>query len=413
MGKLTDIQIRAWVRSGKPVAKSDGDGLTFTLSVNGTAAWVLRYRLAGKQKEKTLGRFPDISLKYAREIATENRAKIQQGMDVAREKQVEIRESISAWTLRQLAADYAEKILPGLAAATISSRKQKIRDYILPAIGHLPARDVTGSDVVQMLERVSDRSPKLVKSVLSATRLIFSHGVAKHVVKGDPSAGISVKSIAGIEVNTVRQRVMLSDAELRIILPALGAYGIINELVIRILLSTAQRIQALMLSEWDDIDFINKTWTIPPGDGRKSDRQFVVPITADIAGYFAELKVLSGLSKFVLPIQKLMKGRETCDASMRQQTINNILNRLCGDLQGKVRPFTPHDLRSTARSHFSVLGVNVVVAERCLNHSLGGLLAIYDVHDYLDERRNALDLWCSKLACLELEGRKEMALITE
>ena len=407
MGKLTDIQIRAWVRSGKPLAKSDGDGLTFTLSVNGTAAWVLRYRLAGKQKEKTLGRFPDIPLKYAREIATENRAKIQQGMDVAREKQIEIRESISAWTLKQLAADYEEKILPGLSAATIASRRQKIRDYVLPGIGNLPARDVTGSDVVQMLERVADRSPKLVKSVLSATRLIFSHGVAKHVVKGDPSAGISVKSIAGIEVNTVRQRVMLSDAELRIVLPALGAYGIINELVIRILVSTAQRIQALMLSEWNDIDFINRTWTIPPGDGRKSDRQFIVPLTADVAAYFSELKVLAGFSRFVLPIQKLMKGRETSDAPMRQQTINNILNRLCNDLKDRVRSFTPHDLRSTARSHLSVLGVNVVVAERCLNHSLGGLLAIYDVHDYLDERRKALDLWSMKLTLLEAEGRKE------
>ena len=75
--------------------------------------------------------------------------------------------------------------------------------------------------------------------------------------------------------------------------------------------------------------------------------------------------------------------------SNHKKTINNILNRLCADLKGKVRPFTPHDLRSTARSHLSVLGVNVVVAERCLNHSLGGLLAIYDVHDYLDERRDA------------------------
>ena len=44
MGKLTDIQIRAWVKAGQPLAKSDGDGLTFTLSQGGVAAWVLRYR---------------------------------------------------------------------------------------------------------------------------------------------------------------------------------------------------------------------------------------------------------------------------------------------------------------------------------------------------------------------------------
>lgn len=90
---------------------------------------------------------------------------------------------------------------------------------------------------------------------------------------------------------------------------------------------------------------------------------------------------------------------------MRQQTINGILNRLCSDLAPKVRPFTPHDLRSTARSHLAVLGVSVVVAERCLNHSLGGLLAVYDVHDYLDERRNALEVWSKKLADLEVVSK--------
>ncbi len=400
MGKLTDIQIRAWVKAGKPLAKTDGDGLTFTLSANGTAAWVLRFRMGGKQREKTIGRFPDISLKRARELATDNRAKVQQGVDVAREKQIAIRDLNSAWSIKELASDYEEKVLPSLATSTIIGRKQKIRDYVLPAIGNLHAKEVTGSDVVEMLERVADKSPKLVKSVLSATRLIFAHGIAKHVVASDPSAGISVKAIAGFDTKTGQVRVMLSDAELRVILPKLADYGRINELVIRILLLTAQRIQALMLTEWDHVSFTDKTWLIPPGDGRKSDRQFTVPLTDVVLGYFAELKLLAGLSKFVLPIQKLMKGKEG-DGHMRQQTINNILNRLCADLKGKVRPFTPHDLRSTARSHLSVLGVNVVVAERCLNHSLGGLLAVYDVHDYLDERRNALELWSAKLAILE------------
>jgi len=45
--------------------------------------------------------------------------------------------------------------------------------------------------------------------------------------------------------------------------------------------------------------------------------------------------------------------------------------------------------------------VSVIVAERCLNHSLCGLVAIYDQHDYLDERRHALSLWAAKLEALE------------
>ena len=66
MGKLTDVELRNWIKAGQPVAKSDGDGLTFTLSAKGTAAWTLRYRFGGKPKELTLGRYPDMTLTKAR-----------------------------------------------------------------------------------------------------------------------------------------------------------------------------------------------------------------------------------------------------------------------------------------------------------------------------------------------------------
>ncbi|MDA0784944.1 MAG: Arm DNA-binding domain-containing protein, partial [Proteobacteria bacterium] len=87
MGTLTDVRIRSWIKAGTPVARADGGGLTFTLSAKGTAAWVLRYRFDGKPRELTIGRYPDITLAKARELATEARAKIQQGADVARDKQ--------------------------------------------------------------------------------------------------------------------------------------------------------------------------------------------------------------------------------------------------------------------------------------------------------------------------------------
>ena len=126
MGRLTDVQMRNWIKAGQPVAKSDGDGLTFTMSAKQAAekagTWVVRYRMGGKQREKTLGRFPDTTLKRARELATEDRARVQQGVDIAREKQVGLRNSASAWNVRALAADYEEKVLPGLAAATMTSQ---------------------------------------------------------------------------------------------------------------------------------------------------------------------------------------------------------------------------------------------------------------------------------------------------
>jgi integrase len=79
---------------------------------------------------------------------------------------------------------------------------------------------------------------------------------------------------------------------------------------------------------------------------------------------------------------------------MSRTTLNVALGRLNAELPR----LSPHDIRSTARSHLSRLGVNIIVAERCLNHTLSGLVAVYDRHDYMEERRRALELWANALA---------------
>jgi len=96
VNKLSDLQIRRWIKAGVPVAKADGDGLTLTLSAAGTAAWVLRYRHGGKGRELTLGQYPDVSLKLARQRAGDARARVQAGVDVARERQRVKTESTAA-----------------------------------------------------------------------------------------------------------------------------------------------------------------------------------------------------------------------------------------------------------------------------------------------------------------------------
>lgn len=111
-----------------------------------------------------------------------------------------------------------------------------------------------------------------------------------------------------------------------------------------------------------------------------------------VVGWFKELATLAMGSKMVMP-GRYRAGAETINHS----TFNRALGKLP---EGLVR-VTPHDLRSTARSHLAALGVSIIVAERCLNHSLGGLVGIYDQHDYMGERRNALNLWAAKLAALE------------
>ena len=398
MGTLTDVQIRNWIKARAPVAKSDGDGLTFTLSAGGTASWVLRYRLHGKQRELTLGRYPDTTLSDARKLATAKRAAVQQGTDVAREKQKSIQEATHAWTFKRLADDYLTRAASNLSPLTISGRRQQLRDYVLSRIGHLPAKEVAPSDIVDIVERSGHKSLHVARLVLITIREIYAHGVARHVVEANPCAHIQAKAIIGAPPSR-RARIMLSDDELRAMLPALPGIGRSNELTVKVLLATCTRIGELTRAEWSHVDFERKEWTIPP-EHAKNGKRFIIPLTNQTAEWFMELKRLAFNSKYVLPIRVRQNGREG-DAPMEATSLNAAINRMCETLGDKCRRFTPHDLRSTARSHLAVLGVDVLIAERCLNHSLGGLVAVYDKYDYLAERRKALTLWSNKIRAIE------------
>lgn len=404
MGKLTDVQIRAWIKAGEPVAKADGDGLTFTLSAKGTAAWVLRYRYGGKGRELTLGRYPDISLSKARELTKEARVKIQQGQDVAKEKKKAIIERTVAKSFRQLATDYMEKVFPRLAANTIKQRRHHIEDVILPKLGSLPAREVEATYIVALIESVGKKSVNVAELVFTAISEIFKHGVARHVVISNPCAGISVAAICG-KPEPKRKRLMLTEAELRAILPALPSIGVENSLAAKIQLATCVRISELAKAKWADVDLERAEWFIPD-ENSKSRTGVTVPLSAPVVGWFKELQPFACGSDYVLPArQARRKQNHGGETHYEQRALNAQIHKLCDRLGDAVRRFTPHDFRSTARSHLAAMGVNLIVMERCLNHKLGGLIAIYDQHDYMAERRAALETWSDFLLACEV-GRE-------
>lgn len=421
MSKLTDVQIRHWIKAGKSVAQAQGEvpGLTFTLSAKGTATWVLRYRFGGKQRELTLGRYPDFSIATAKREALDARVRIEKGEDAARAKQVERIERAAAKTLKDLAADYMEKKFPSLAANTVKQRRHHIEDVILPKLGVLASKGVTTGDVVSLIEAVGKKSVNVAELVFTAINEIFKHGIASHVVTANPCAGITVSAICGTA--TPRERLKLSEAELRAILPALPSIGAENALAVKVLLATGVRINELARARWEHLDFAGDAqWFQPDGErieahgpkwmipmehaktGKKSGRHFVIPLTPTVAQWLHELHVLACGSPFVLPARQ---SRRTQNAGgetfFEQRALNAMLHKLCSKLGDKTRRFTPHDLRSTMRSHLSALGIGMLVAERILNHSLGGLAGIYDQHDYMTERRAALELWSAFLVACE------------
>lgn len=400
INKLTDVSIRGWLNTGQPIAKADGGGLTFTLSAKGTASWILRYRHGGKPRELTLGGYPDLSLRAARERAREERARIQRGLDVAAERQREKRQAKAAVTFKQLTDDYQVKVMPDLAINTVKQRMQHFRSHIFPVIGGIPCREVTPEDIVSLVRKVGAKStPNIAELVLTATSEVFKHGQRTSAVTVNPCFGLQAFAIAG-RPEVKRQRLKLSEDELRVLLPNLHLLGKENALAVRIQLATCCRIGELARAQWHHVDFENRTWTIPD-ENTKSGEGFTIPLTDPVVSWFEELRPLACGSSFVLPARQTRRLK-THGKPMHYEprALNAMLSKVLPTLEG-IRRFTPHDLRSTARSHLAALKVNVIVAERCLNHAIGGLVGVYDKHDYLDERREALTRWTDLLLTCE------------
>lgn len=221
-----------------------------------------------------------------------------------------------------------DKVFPDLAASTVKQRKQHINDVILPKLGGLAARDVTTADVVALIEAVGKRSQSVAELVFTAVSEIFKYGIARHAVTANPCATISVSAIVG-KAEPQRERLKLTEAELRAILPALPSIGRQNALTVKILLATCLRIGELARAEWAHVDFERAEWFIPDANS-KTRKGFSVPLVPAVAGWFEELRHFASGSRYVLPARQLRR-RETHggEVHFEQRALNSMIHKLC------------------------------------------------------------------------------------
>ena len=393
---LNDAQLRAWMRAGEAIVRTDGRGLTFTLSRAGTAAWTLRYRFGGRVREVTLGRYPDMGLALARTEAAKLRLEIAKGTDVAAAKQEAKKELSRRWTFERLFDDFLQKRSGDYRPNTLDEFKRHAVKDILPRIGSMHADAITPADVCTMIEEVAERSKSVARRLFEILSVAFDHGVPRRLPT-NPCRVLNVSSIVGTQQR--RERVKLTLDELRAALAALPGLGRDNELAVRVLLATAVRKGELIRARWSEVDIDAGLWRITD-ENSKTGAGFVVPLSPIVADWFRELRELADGSPWVLPSRNASyRGRRRGEDHIGETTLNAALVRLGAK---DVRDFSPHDLRATARSYLTdELGVDVIVAERCLNHALGGLVGVYDKSDYLTHRRAALALWAQFIADAE------------
>lgn len=411
---LEAIQLKHWlqaVQSGKvptqkdpvtnqivplplPLAKSDGEGLTFTLSKSGTATWVLRYRYGGRSKELTIGNYPDIGLSDARKYAREKRAEIDSGSDPAFNKRKSKASVLKDWSVAELIEDYRGKILQGLSTSTQRSYGRNLI-RIQSKLGTYPVSKIESQDIVGLLEQVGATWSESVM-LLTTVKMLFRHAAGKRLIPMNPCSGVELSAIMGRRP-AVRRRLMLTEAELRQLFSATMRPE--NLLAVKILLGTAVRSAELFSAKWDEIDIEKGVWTVPT---TKTGLGMQIPLSIPVLDWFKELKLLSIGSKFVLPARaESRRERFGGDAYINPNTIGSAIDFWLAEHSPEVRRFTPHDLRSTAKSHMRQLGVSRETSEMCLNHKLSGVEGIYDIHTYFEERKAALAKWGDYLKQIE------------
>ncbi len=391
MGKLTDVQIRNWIKAGERFeGRGDGDGLYLRFRGNDAVpTWRFRYRFGGKARVMSLGSYRELSLADARKQAKELSARVALGHDVAGEKQERKAEALAkieaekhAVTVGQLADEYFERMILGRWKHPNIVRSRIEKD-IKPNIGKLNIEDVKPLHVDAMLQTIVKRgAPTIANDVLRWVRRMFDYAVKRHMIEFNPAAAFDLNDAGGKE--EARDRALSRD-ELVTLFEAMRnakGFSVENGLTVKLLLVLAVRKMEFMAAPWAEFDLDNAVWYLP-AERTKTNTAIDIPLPPQAVGWLKELKRFAGNSAWVLPARK-MQNR------MLPHVCESTLSVALAKVKHGLPSFTVHDLRRTARTHLAALGTDPHIAERCLNHKIKGVEGIYDRHIYFEERKEAL-----------------------
>jgi integrase len=232
-------------------------GLYLVLQPSGAKSWAVRYRHAGTPRKHTIGSYPAIDLKSAREFASKALRAVAEGRDPGREK---AQERAAPDTVEAVAAQFIERHCkranrPSTAQAT----ERQVRLYVLPRWRGRLARDITRRDVLDVLDRVVDSGkPIAANRVLAAVRKMFAWAVSRDIIAASPCAGVKPPA-----AECSRDHV-LTDSELRKVWQAADKVGGPFGALVQLLILTGQRRDEVAGMKWPEIDLEARLWTLLP-----------------------------------------------------------------------------------------------------------------------------------------------------
>lgn len=394
---LTDAAIKLLKPSEARYVRTDGQGLCLEVFPTGGKIWRYRYRLRGKPETVTVGRYPTVSLKEARERRNVFATDVSRGISPSTEKRMVGQAVGEQSTVREFGKRFVAEIVEKTRKDPTEPKAALERD-IYPHIGNKPIRHIGVEDCRTVIwakkKEGYDAAAAIVRGLL---KQLLDYAVTLGALPANPVAAIPMKHIHQAKA---RERT-LSPGEVRVFLQALRGKSIPPALgaALFLILLTLVRKSELLEATWEELDFAAGEWHIPAGHS-KNGRPHVVYLSTQAIEQFQTLKYLAGGSSWVLP------GRDG-QSFMTHNALNRLLGRLI-EAQEQLQPFTVHDLRRTGSTLLHEQGWSAEVVEKALNHTIGGVRGVYNRAEYAEKRREMLQHWGDWLANLADDGNVVM-----
>jgi len=350
---LSDAAIRAAKPGQAQFKLYDEGGLFMIVKPSGGKLWRLKYRHVGKEQQLTIGRYPDVGLKDARDKRDEARKIIAAGGNPAFEKKrAAVAASVSAANTFSAIAEelIAKREREGLKDVT-NGKARWLLALLAADIGDRPIAEIESYELLGTLKKVE------ASGRLAFASRVFRYAVATTRAKRNIAADLQGALTAP---NVKHHAAIIDPKSVGALLRAIEGFDgqPVTMWALRLAPHVFVRPGELRQAEWSEIDLDAAVWRIP-GRRMKMKREHVVPLSTQTVVILTEARGLTGGGRFVFP------GQRTPKRPMSENTLNAALRRL-GYAADEM---TSHGFRSTASTLLNESGKwSPDAIERALAH---------------------------------------------
>lgn len=394
---LTDTAIRAIKPTSKTAKYFDGGGLYLEVAPSGGKWWRLKYRFQGKEKRISLGTYPTIGLKEARERREDTKKILANGIDPSAQRQA-IKASITSIdqdSFEVVTREWFDKHVVNLAPSYSKKVRSLFERQIFPVLGAKPIAEVEPTDVLSAARHVEQTGAiETAHRLIQICGQVFRYAIATGRTKYDVSTGLHA---ALPKVNVKHMATLTDKKRIGQLLRAIDAYG--GFFPVRCALKLAPllfvRPGELQKAEWAEFDLPAAEWRLPPSKMKMRQRH-IVPLSRQALSVLAELQAYTGNGQFLFPSIRTTTKPIALESML-------VAIRSMGFTQDEM---TMHGFRGMASTLLNEMGYNRDWIERQLAHGeRDHVRAAYNYAEHLPERRRMMQEWADYLE--ELKAGKD------